>query len=253
MSDYFFDFLYRSNYCCSTYEECRVNGSCALLREGFMCGRCKQEYQENFFSNLRCIQSNDCSSQYLFWLFFFLTLIVVISIYTHLQELISFIKNSYVSLKIKLSKVYYITPSNQVTMNQSESHPNGITINISAKLESPENEETESASVTESVIQGKEVSVKQWLCSYSSSINHLLIILLIAASYKDICTFCLLNESEICFSIFLKQKQTNKKYYWFQLTPSLCSFLDEEERSYTISGIISILISFYQVKSLLDV
>lgn len=74
-----------SGYCCSMYQECVMNGPCAPLREGSLCGMCKAGFQENFFSNYKCLEISTCNTQLLFWLFFMLPLLIATAMYTYLE------------------------------------------------------------------------------------------------------------------------------------------------------------------------
>ena len=91
-------------YCCSTYgTPCASYNTCAMNREGPLCGHCKSGHSEEILTT-QCLDEDECSKRReAFWLVYILASIVLTYVLMYFKDAIIYIKGYFGSRKRKYS------------------------------------------------------------------------------------------------------------------------------------------------------
>lgn len=87
-----------TDYCCQNTTVCSDFAKCRSHREGVLCGKCKDEYQENFF-NTDCLLRYNCTNPAKFWVIFVFLVFLLFLIVCFFDIIINYITANVIKLK----------------------------------------------------------------------------------------------------------------------------------------------------------
>lgn len=200
-------------YCCQT---CATYNSCAALRTGRLCGECQLGFQEDIFSAAKCVQTSHCSSSSLFWLIYFIASLVIVLVIITFDLFKTLVKNIFKKLKNCILKT---KPSKENSHEYELSNYSTLQSEIESKREHV-------------LLDREGLSPDSIVTGRLRHRNKL------EASTSNSCMTGITSEPSSSDPVVHKDDSQEKQ---------------DKNKVYTFSGLLGILISFYQTKSLLAV